>query len=35
LKLFLRSKEEHKLLARLGGPDATYVADILDNVCDH
>ena len=35
LKLFLRSKGEHKLLAQLAGPAAAYVADILDKVCDH
>ena len=32
LEAFLRSKEGHKLLAQLRGPDAVYVADALDKV---
>lgn len=32
LEAFLQSKEEHRLLRQLRGPDAAYVADTLDKV---
>jgi len=35
LGLFIQNKGEHKLLARLKGSAAVYVADILDKVSNH